>query len=109
MVPLLTSPFLPPTETYALVKPRSESLQITEAVQTLFTYLKIGIKETEPYLNTFGVLDLEDQVTGNRKKMCRDLLLLPPPASYQAPNYIMKEAPAQVQALSPPKKYMSLA
>ena len=103
-VPLLTPPLLPPTEFYALVKTIATSLTLTEEVRTLLAWMRRGIMDSVPYLNILGDLEPEDKVTGNRKKMWRELVPASQQVTPQAPNYNMQTAQVQVQAPHTPKK-----
>ena len=99
---ILTPPFLPLTASDALVNTIEASLKIAEAVQSLLAWMRGGIKDSEPQLNILGALDLEDQVTGDRKKMWSELVPASQPVTPQAPNYIMQTAPEQVQVPQTP-------
>ena len=110
VAPLLTPTFLSPVASYALVKTRAVSLHITGEVQPMLACVRIGPKESAPCLDTLGALDLEYHVTGIRKKMWRDLVSAHPPATLQAPTYIIQTVLMQVQALpEPPNKEASPA
>ena len=75
--------------TIALIHARAGERNMNTAVQTLITYMRGCLKATTPGVPSLGGLDLEDHLTGARKRLWRELVPENPPPTPQGPTYIM--------------------
>ena len=66
---LLKPPFLPPTLVYSLVNSRVTSLHLIESMQLQLTWIRGGLKDSAPNLNTLRALYLHYSIADNFKKI----------------------------------------